>query len=284
MSITPGTVSKILWHFTGGPKWNEVSKCQNTDRKPINEAYDALLGILRSRRLCLGNYRELINVRVPTRRFCATLIEDTRPDWRDVIYQSSPVCCVTDIPIAHLSYHASRYGKIAVGFHREAAIRAGFNPVFYALHDAEVLRSLHETFAELDNLAPPNIDASDVVREVETLKCKEGHTVDLDGPSCGQIESAIEDISAAAQNASSRLEQFLAFVKTFASDQLSTIYCEREWRSTKPFSFTLSDVAMIVLPKAGNDKCYFDEFVSHAKVTRLPRSIPIVPWEDLIEH
>jgi hypothetical protein len=157
--------------------------------------------------------------------------------------------------------------------------------VFYALHDAEVLRSLHETFAELDNLAPPNFDASGVIREVETLECKDGHTVALDGPSCSQIESAIEDISAVAQTARSRLEQFLAFVKTFASDQFSTIYCEREWRSTKPFPFTLSDVAMVVLPKTGGDKCLFDEFVSHASVTlRLPRSIPIVPWEDLIEH
>ena len=33
----------------------------------------------------------------------------------------------------HLGYHAERYGKIAIGFHRDAVIRHGFSPVFYQL-------------------------------------------------------------------------------------------------------------------------------------------------------
>jgi hypothetical protein len=43
---------------------------------------------------------------------------------------------LADIPVAHLSYHAHRYGKAAIGFHRDAAIREGFHPVFYTWHEA----------------------------------------------------------------------------------------------------------------------------------------------------
>jgi len=38
--ITPGTVSKILWHFTGGPTWNTEKEKQNTTPKPANDAYE----------------------------------------------------------------------------------------------------------------------------------------------------------------------------------------------------------------------------------------------------
>jgi hypothetical protein len=75
----------------------------------------------------------------------------------------------------------------------------------------------------------------------------------------------------------------LAFVKIFANDEFSAIYCEREWRSTNPFRFTIDDVAMIVLPGVVENRRYFDEFVSGSS-EGVPRSIPIVPWEDLIEH
>jgi hypothetical protein len=34
MPSSPGTVSKILWHFTGGPRWNEVEKRQEATPKP----------------------------------------------------------------------------------------------------------------------------------------------------------------------------------------------------------------------------------------------------------
>jgi hypothetical protein len=37
--IVPGTVSKILWHFTGGPTWNDKTKKQNTSPKPSKNAY-----------------------------------------------------------------------------------------------------------------------------------------------------------------------------------------------------------------------------------------------------
>ena len=39
MPSSPGTVSKILWHFTGGPRWNDVEKRQEKEPKSIEEAY-----------------------------------------------------------------------------------------------------------------------------------------------------------------------------------------------------------------------------------------------------
>jgi hypothetical protein len=57
----------------------------------------------------------------------------------------------------------------------------------------------------------------------------------------------------------------------------------------QPFQFSLhNDVAMIVLPKEGDredDRNYFRSFVEYdAQKLNLPRSVPIVPWEDLIEN
>ena len=42
---------------------------------------------------------------------------------------------------------------------------------------------------------------------------------------------------------------------------------------------------MIVLPKNIVSHKYFAEFISKdAETLGLPRSVPMVPWEDLIEH
>jgi hypothetical protein len=99
------------------------------------------------------------------------------------------------------------------------------------------------------------------------------------------VETALEEVGDVLSKATKRLEQFLAFVKTFEEDQFPTIYCEREWRATEVFRFTPADVAMIVLPRDVEALPFYEEFVSAAETTLgLPRSIPIVPWEDLIEH
>ena len=43
----------------------------------------------------------------------------------------------------HLGYHANRYGTIAIGFHRDRAIRHGFQPVFYQLENSPILREIY---------------------------------------------------------------------------------------------------------------------------------------------
>jgi len=283
----PGTVSRILWHFTGGPGWNKVKNRQESRPKPASEAYEALLSILTSKELRLGQYREVVKVLVPKlRRYNAKKRQTEELTNTIVELLSSPVCCLADIPVAHLSYQAKRYGRLAIGFHRDAAVRHGFNPVFYTLHDTKVLRSVYQGFAQLRQVnaqslreAERNIDS-----QVEDLTCKHGHPVDTDS-GWYDARGELSDIGDAVGEAQTSLTEFLAFVKTFDQHEFSTVYCEREWRSTKPFPFTTNDVAMIVLPKIGSETSNFNLFVGE-ETGRLnfPRSIPVVPWEDLVEH
>jgi hypothetical protein len=284
MAKHPGTVSQILWHFTGGPRWNSAKKCQESRRKPADEAYEAFLAIFRSKELHLGQYREVVKVRFPRPK---AMRKAGVPTTSTVQMESSRVCCLSDIPIAHLAYHAGRYGKLALGFHRRAALRHGFNPVFYSPHDASVLRSLRRVFTRLNKVdlklfkkAIENLE-----RETEDLECDQGHAVEVDlAWEIADIETAAGAVGQAVSSARESLEEFLAFVKTFDKREFSTIYCEREWRSTKAFPFTFQDLAMIVLPDRPKGNSYFSKFLREARALKLPRSIPVVPWEDLVEH
>ena len=58
MPTSPGTVSRILWHFTGGPEWDKETNKQKTESKPVADAYAALVGILGSRELRIGGYKD----------------------------------------------------------------------------------------------------------------------------------------------------------------------------------------------------------------------------------
>jgi hypothetical protein len=68
MKQSPATVSTILWHFTGGPKWDEKKQCQDRKPKPDVDVLKSLIGILTSKHLRLGGYREVISAIVPTYR------------------------------------------------------------------------------------------------------------------------------------------------------------------------------------------------------------------------
>jgi hypothetical protein len=283
----PGTVSKILWHFTGGPRWNPKKRAQNPNPKPPAQAFEALRGILTTKRLRLGGYRELVRVKV------TPLVRDeTGKKWlkgpeKIVERESAPVCCVADIPVAHLSYHASRYGKIAIGFHRDAPVRARFNPVFYTLHNSPVMKNLHHSIEALESVDEDTLRsaADDVIwSELEDLECEHKHPVELPSFLSHDIVRAFSDALEPVEKANDRIKSFLAFIKTFDEQEFSTIYCEREWRSTAEFPFSLEDVAMIVLPRTGGAQ-YFKRFIEEVvPEVGLPRSVPVVPWEDLIEH
>ncbi len=43
MPSSPGTVSRILWHFTGGPRWNEAEKRREKKLKATRTAYEYLI-------------------------------------------------------------------------------------------------------------------------------------------------------------------------------------------------------------------------------------------------
>lgn len=183
-----------------------------------------------------------------------------------ITVKSSPVCCVADIPLMHLSYHAKRYGKIAIGFHRQAVVSAGFNPVMYTLENSALSNAILDGYQSIDNVSP-----------FWAKHCVE----DLSGLDIENTLSELNEIEFGESLIRSNYESILAFVKTFMADEFDSIYCEREWRSTKEFRFGVDDIAMVVLPRDANGRNYFEEFL---KVTDLPRSVSISCWEDLIDH
>ena len=79
-------------------------------------------------------------------------------------------------------------------------------------------------------------------------------------------------------------EEFIAFVKSFDHDELGTVYCEREWRSTKPFAFGFDDIAMIVVPRSTGVGDQYQRFVAEAESLGIPRTVSVVAWDDLVEH
>ncbi len=151
MSSSPGTVSKILWHFTGGPKWDEANLCQLKSRKSSRAAYSALVAILTSKELRIGQYKEVI--KVPIER-PATASKGKTQASEHLVLKSVPVACLADIPIIHLGYHANRYGKIAIGFHRHSAIRHGFSPVFYQSEDSDILDAMLRVYSGIRSSYP----------------------------------------------------------------------------------------------------------------------------------
>lgn len=281
--MNPGTVSKILWHFTGGPDWDTETNKQKTDPKHEDKAYDIIQQILKSSHLRLSSYDELIKVTIPkvTRydRKERKKVTDTNVEKQ---ITSSKVVCLADIPIQHLQYHASRYGKFAIGFHRESAIKNDFNPVFYSLNNTKVVNSIYTGFTTINDINTDDIESAlgdidnSISSAIEDLD-NEDFEIDIDTEKY-TIESELEDIKESKANVKSSLANFLAFVKTFSQDEMNSIYCEREWRSLKQFNFNHADIAMIILPKQNG---YFQKLI---ETKLIPTNIPIIPWEDIIEH
>ena len=286
IDTSPGTVSKILWHFTGGPRWDSELQRQQTRPKPAPDAYAALRAILRTRTLKLGAYREVIRGKVLNRALGAR----GAASWfrkSPVIIESSPVCCLADIPIAHLKYHSHRYGKFAIGFHRESAIEHGFNPVLYALFDKPIVQAIYISIKSLSSDAPDAIlEAADSIDgDVFDLTYDYGD-LGLDVSSAiNEIENGALRLQYSMEDAEAGLRDLLSFVKTFEPREFASVYCEREWRSTRRFVFTSDDVAMIVLPREVNRRKYFVNFVRRSLPSLdVPRDVPVIPWEDLVEH
>ncbi|MFA5423763.1 MAG: abortive infection system antitoxin AbiGi family protein [Phycisphaerae bacterium] len=280
--ISPGTVSKILWHFTGGPKWNKKRKKQNVSPKPANMAYKNLISIMRTKELRLGSYKEVVRAILPKRRKfnLKTKKHETHLNV-PIDIESSSICCLSDIPAPHLRYHAYRYGKFAIGFHRDAIIQAGFNPVFYTLHDTPIIRSIYRGFSFLD-YADPNMIRNATYEIASEVSDYDYINIDT---YIDDIEEETDSFEMAISKIKKNLENFVAFVKTFDRDEFGTIYCEREWRSTKSYGFDFNDVALIVLPRIVGEFQYFEHFTEKvAPNLKLPRKIPIVPWDDLVEH
>ena len=268
MSRAPGTVSKILWHFTGGPLWDEQRNKQGKELKPEEGAFDALRSIIATKELRVGAYQELFKVVIPKKRKYDIKSKEFITETNvPVVVKSSKVCCIADIPIQHLSYHSTRYGRIAIGFYRDAVVKAGFNPVMYSLEHSHLSNAIYDGYSALDDIDPfwAKMYLDDLTEQA-----------DID-----DVASQLDEIDWGHDQVRESYEKFLAFIKTFEPDEFDSIYCEREWRSTLPFRFAVEDIAMIVLPRNSKGRNLYEEYLSE---TDLPRTVSIVCWEDLIEH
>jgi len=241
---------------------------------------------MESHELRLGTYTEI--VRTTPGQEAESSLETGRIRTKRTVYEeipSAPVCCLADIPVVHLGYHRRIYGKFAIGFHRAAAIHNGFNPVFYSPEYADAVRSICAPLYALEVVNPGVITS--IAREIAVAIydfANQIDSIDILG-TLSTIENEAEEIEAFVDEARKALLQFVAYVKTFQEDEFGTVYCEREWRSLKNFKFSYDDLAMIVLPRYVGKRQYFEEFVTKVVPRiKLPRSIPIVPWEDLVEH
>jgi len=288
MAGTPGTISRILWHFTGGPRWSEGENRQETEPKPTEDAYKALIGILTSRELRIGQYKEVFRAPVPgpfTLRIVSAQIDDAvlEREYFPKTLESSPVCCLADIPIIHLHYHAHRYGKIAIGFHRDAAIQHGFSPVLYQRYNSGIAKRTYECIS--------NIQEVHRYRLTEGLEQSLAAVQNKVGSLPEEVSSALEELSASLSYSEFLLEMpkdalmhVLAYVKTFDNSEFATIFAEREWRSVKPFNFQFDDVSMIVLPRNPGKGDHFKRFVKEAETIGLPKTVSVLAWDDLVEY
>lgn len=281
MAFRPGTVSKILWHFTGGPLWDDETNKQLKELKPAVDGYEALRAILASKKLRVGQYHEIVRIIVPEKRLYdletkkIKILKD-----HPVTVKSKPVCCVADIPLQHIDYHSNRYGKIAIGFHRESIVKAGFNPVMYTLEDTSLLNSIYQGYSSVDDVYPDSAQS-----EIEFLQMEIDTLIDdNDLDECvdtSNMSSELDWIEDAHNKINESFQNFLAYIKTFDTSEFDSIYCEREWRSTNNFAFTPDDIAIIVLPREQEGEHFYERFLNEVD---LPKSLTVACWEDLIEH
>lgn len=287
----PKTHSDVLWHFTGGAQWNKKYRKQSKKLKSMSKSFEALIGILKSQTLRVGNYHEIINCTVlkdkiynnKTKRF-----EMKKNVTRTV--STSPVCCVADIPLTELFHHAKRYGKIAIGFKRSSLANAGFNPVFYTLHNAKIILNFYNAQNALQQC---DCGIEDVISDIESSlsaiecdhPCNNGNSWEPDENYCSNdidtsdLSCVADEMREHAEEALSDLENTLAFIKTFDKSEFDTIYSEREWRSITPFQFKLSDIAALILPEKYG---YYQKFIQvSAKLLKLPKTIKLYRWEDI---
>lgn len=281
MASRPGTVSKILWHFTGGPIWDDATNKQLKELKPAVNGYEALKAILKSQKLRVGRYHEIVKVIVPEKRkFDLETKEIHVLNNHPVTVKSMPVCCVADIPLQHIDYHSNRYGKIAIGFHRDSIVKSGFNPVMYTLEDTALLNSIYQGYSKVDDVHPYSAISETESVQDEIDKIIDDNDLD-DSVYTSSVISELEWIESAQEKIDESFQNFLAYIKTFDTTEFDSIYCEREWRSTRNYSFDTDDIAIIVLPKEQEGVRFYERFLEEVK---LPKTVTIACWEDLVEH
>lgn len=254
LQVVPGTTSKILWHFTGRRK------------KSDEKAFTILKKILEEGRLKLS--QEKVPFKIIKKIF-----------WQRFY-------SVAEIPIQHLQYHSIRYGRFALGFHRDK-LRGDhrFRPVHYVIEP----RGKKE-----DDFLRPAWDALHLFfhhPDIDLKKIDESFSLEWPEPKAGMAFFTL-----------------LNLVKFFSTRQFQTVYCEREWRRSEywgwegvhkklrgphyySFEQDMQDrkasksLCMIVCPKKPRDyAANMRKLISENDLLRAKYGhVPIIAFEDLLE-
>ena len=156
--------------------------------------------------------------------------------------------CYCDIPLSNINFHARKYGRFGLSFHRDFLIRRGARPVMYvptwsddnlSAHGKTLLRDIQGTYRGFQQFLRKPL--SERRARTRVLGREPDHA---DG-----VVDALDTLLAL---------QFLSFLKAYNAelpeDHIDYYYSEREWRITNYLSFVPSDVARIVIAKGYADR------------------------------
>lgn len=209
--------SQIYWHFTGSP--------ENVPWSQVESPKDILEYDLKSPKRAL----EIASQILEQGKLMATAT--TEHKINETLYQSSPFCCVTDIPLKDLQIHSHYYGQVAIGFH-STSIHDTWFPVLYIPMKRLAAFDLWVGY--------PLQMAHDLLPHKERHNFHEGNmSVDVYDP-----HPFIHTADAHA------VPEILSWVKftEFSPKPGGSFYQEREWRHLGDFKFATSDVAALVVP------------------------------------
>ncbi len=162
--------------------------------------------------------------------------------------------CFCDIPPQSLDIHMEKYGRFGIAFPKGLLVREGATPVHYVAWNARnrdvgigptsVGQRFDELFTELRRLRlrlESYISAVDgapaYLTKMSPPTTPEGHQIL--GRFSG-IEGELDELVFA---------RIKFFEDGLPEDHVDNYYMEREWRKPDGFSFQLSDVSRIILPK-----------------------------------
>lgn len=241
-----GTVSHILWHFTGGSR-------QGTP-KPTDEAVTILKAILASKTLRRGNQKETLSLTIPLNYAKS-----------GITWETDSVVCLADIPIQSLSYHASHYGRVAIGFKRQSAISSGFNPVLYCSDKSSAM------------IKWLNIKKSSELVKNYLSSVDESPTTDF------KVEASLTIVKELSSILADSLSDFERLFKNYSlraehSSHIDRILNEREWRLLVDYQFEIEDISMIIVPETGG---FYADLISNRVELGISDTTVIVPWETL---
>lgn len=215
--------SEILWHFVG-------------HNKSEAEQYHILLSILKN-----GLKRGKTKAEF---KFIDPKTNRIRIAW------GYSVVCLADIPFKDLHIHTERYGRFAIGFHKESVINNHFFPILYVNQYSNIFHRFIQLRDEIGIYLENN--NKEIAGKFHELLLYLGSMV-----KSGDLKA----------NSEKRID--------WDELQINNFYYEREWRSIYDWNFTNNDIAAIIIP---DEKMH--DFIKDMKLEslKIDEITPILPF------